>query len=109
MDKAELIKQIKTSIGKPKIKELGRILKNGQFDIRDLIAVTFYPDEAIAFRATWLLENVFLDTPEAYLPHLEYILFVLKDVKYEGPKRHYAKLVMHIPGRVKKQNTNHRF
>ena len=76
--------------------ELSKLLKEQNFDLRDLIAVTFYHDEAVAFRATWILENVFLQNPKTYLPELEYLLSKIKDVKYAGPKRHYAKIVMHI-------------
>jgi hypothetical protein len=96
MDKTELVKQINATIGKIKVLELGRILNEQQFNLRDLIAVTFYHDKDIAFRATWLLENVFLQNPETYLPELEYLLSGITYVKHPGPQRHYAKIVMHV-------------
>ncbi|MGF7080509.1 hypothetical protein [Mucilaginibacter sp. UYCu711] len=96
MDKAELIKQITASIGKVKVLGLTKILNEQQFDLRDLIAVTFHHDKDVAFRATWLLENVFLQKPETYLPQLEYLLSGINKVKHPGPQRHYAKIVMHI-------------
>ncbi|MDB4927183.1 hypothetical protein [Mucilaginibacter sp.] len=96
MDQAELIKQINATIGKIKVLELGKLLTDNKFNLRDLIAVTLYPDNDIAFRATWLLENVFLQDPEIYLPDLEYLLSKMAVVKAPGSKRHYAKIVMHI-------------
>jgi hypothetical protein len=96
MDKTELVKQITTNIGKVKVLHLTKILNEQQFDLRDLIAITFHQDKDVAFRATWLLENVFLQKPEAYLPQLDYLLSGIDKVKHPGPQRHYAKIVMHI-------------
>jgi hypothetical protein len=96
MDQAELIKRITNIIGKPKVLELSKILNEQNFDLRDLIAVTFYHDKDVAFRATWILENVFLQNPETYLPQLEYLLSGIAKVKHPGPQRHYAKIIMHI-------------
>ena len=96
MDQTELIKQITNNIGKVKVLGLSKILHESRFNLRDLIAVTFHHDKDVAFRATWLLENVFLDNPEVYLPDLEYLLSGIKKVKHPGPQRHYAKILMHI-------------
>jgi hypothetical protein len=96
MDQAELVKQITANIGKVKVLHLTKILNGQKFDLRNLIAITFHPDKDVAFRATWLLENVFLQKPEAYLPQLDYLLSGIDNVKHPGPQRHYAKIVMHI-------------
>jgi len=96
MDKTELVKQISDNIGKVKVLGLSKILHDGNFSLRDLIAITFHQNKDVAFRATWLLENVFLDNPETYLPELEFLLSGIKKVKHPGPQRHYAKIVMHI-------------
>ncbi|HWZ13797.1 MAG TPA: hypothetical protein VNW95_01065 [Mucilaginibacter sp.] len=96
---AELLKQISNTIGKTKVLELTRILKEQQFALRDLIDLTFYPDKNIAFRAAWILENVFLQNPALYEPDLEYLVSRVKEVKNDSCKRHYAKIVMHITGK----------
>jgi hypothetical protein len=96
INKSELIKQISTTVGKLKVLELSRILKEKQFALRDLIDITFHPDKNIAFRAAWILENVFLQQPETYLPDLEYLLGKISEVKYESCQRHYAKIAMHL-------------
>jgi hypothetical protein len=92
----ELLKQISNTIGKMKVLELSRILKEQNFSLRDLIDITFYADKDIAFRAAWILENVFLQNPGIYEPDLEYLLSRIKNVKYAGCQRHYAKIIMHI-------------
>ncbi|NNU33072.1 hypothetical protein HK413_00645 [Mucilaginibacter sp. S1162] len=67
MDQAELVKQIAANIGKVKVLHLTKILNEQKFNLRDLVAITFHPDKDIAFRAAWLLENVFLQKPEEAL------------------------------------------
>ncbi len=96
MNKKELIKQISATIGKRKVLELSKILKEQQLALPDLVAITFHTDEGIAFRAAWILENIFLQNPETYLPHLEHMLLKFPDVKYASCQRHYAKIIMHI-------------
>jgi hypothetical protein len=96
MDQTELIKQITNNIGKVKVLGLSKILHENRFNLRELIAITFHHNKDVAFRATWLLENVFLDNPETYLPDLEFLLSGITKVKHPGPRRHYAKIVMHI-------------
>lgn len=96
ISRVELIKQITNSLGKPKVLELGRILSEQQFALCDLIDITFYPDKVIAFRASWILENILLSDPLRYEPDLDYLLSRFKAVKYPGPQRHYAKILMHL-------------
>lgn len=96
ISKDELIKQITNSLGKPKVLELGRILCEQQFALRDLIDITFYPNKTIAFRASWILENILLDDPLRYESNLNYLISRFKDLKYPGPQRHYAKILMHL-------------
>jgi hypothetical protein len=92
----ELIKEISGTIGKTKVLALSRIVKEQHFSIRDLAEITFHQDKDIAFRAAWILENVFLNDPEAYEKELEYILLRIKEVTHKSCQRHYAKIVMHI-------------
>jgi len=92
----ELSKRISATMGKTKVLELSRLLKEQQFALRDLIDLTFFPDKNIAFRAAWILENIFLQNPEAYEPDLEYLLSRFKEVNYASCQRHYAKIIMHI-------------
>jgi hypothetical protein len=96
MSKEELIKQLAATFGKTKVNKLVVILKERHFALRDLIDLTFHTDKTIAFRSAWLLENLFLVDPLAYLADLDYLLTQFKDVKYESCQRHYAKIMMHI-------------
>ncbi|HWZ36575.1 MAG TPA: hypothetical protein VNW51_10465 [Mucilaginibacter sp.] len=95
MDQQKLIERIKETIGKLKVLELSNILKKEQFDLRELIQITHHKKEAIAFRAAWILENLYLQQPEIYVSHVEDIFGAMPAIKWPGVKRHYAKIVMY--------------
>jgi hypothetical protein len=92
----ELIKQISATIGKTKVESLSQILASKNTDLNELIDLTFYPDKGIAFRAAWLLENIFLDNPDSFIPYLTNFIGRIKAVTNPSCKRHYAKILMHI-------------
>ena len=92
----ELKQQISTTIGKEKVATLTKILREENFALNNLIELSFYKDKDVAFRAAWILENVFLDSPLTYLPHLEYLLSRFSEVVYPSCQRHYAKIIMHL-------------
>ena len=92
----ELIKEISATRAKAKVVKLSAILKKEKFSITDLIDITFHPDKNIAFRAAWILENLFLQKPDTYLGNLDYLISKVKDVYNPSCKRHYAKIIMHI-------------
>src|ERR1700744_2282608 len=96
MTKVELVKELTATFGKTKVDKLSKLLKQQNFALRDLIDFTFHEDKTIAFRAAWLLENVFLVNPELYLPEIDYLLARFKEVTYQSCQRHYAKIVMHL-------------
>ncbi|HWD87393.1 MAG TPA: hypothetical protein VG367_04650 [Mucilaginibacter sp.] len=95
----ELIREISKIIVKTKVEKLTAILDKQQFALRDLIDLTFCEDSNIAFRAAWILENLFLKKPEAYMDELEYLVSRVPCVTYPSCKRHYAKIMMHISAR----------
>lgn len=81
---------------KTKVVKLSAIIQKQQFSIKDLIDITFHPDKNIAFKAAWILENLFLQKPESYIGDVEYLISRVKDVDNPSCKRHYAKILMHI-------------
>ena len=93
---AELIKEISGTMAKVKVVKLTAILEKQHFAVRDLIDITFYSNKDIAFRAAWILENLFLKKPESYLEDMDYLFSRVKDVEYPSCQRHYAKIVMHV-------------
>jgi len=96
MTRDELIAQLTTTIGKTKVNKLTQIVRKQRFNLRDLIDLTFYENKTVAFRAAWLLENVFLVNPVFYLPEMDHLLHKFQQVQYPSCQRHYAKIMAHI-------------
>jgi hypothetical protein len=94
-----LIQQLSQTIGKIKVLELTAILKNRELAVADLVAVTFYPKYEIAFRAAWILENLFLSNPSAYVNDIDSIITASLQVKNESCLRHYLKLLVYLTGK----------
>ena len=92
----QLVKQITNTIGKLKVVELSKLLRAQNFSIHQLIDLTLHDDKNIAFRAAWLLENIFLANALAYTDDVAYIIQQIKAVNNPSCKRHYAKILMHI-------------
>lgn len=95
-DKDELLWHISETIGKSKVLKLTDILHNRQFDIKDLIELTFIPEKEIAFRAAWILENLVLSDPLRCIDDLEFLIAHFPKVKNKSCQRHYAKIIMHL-------------
>lgn len=96
ISQSDLINQLSATLGKKKVLELTRILREQQFALRDLIDLVFQHDRDIAFRAAWILENLFLQNPAMYMADLEYLVSKVPEVKHPSCQRHYAKILMHI-------------
>jgi hypothetical protein len=96
MTKDELILLLTATMGKTKVNKLTETVRKQGFNLRDLIDLTFYEDKTIAFRAAWLLENVFLVNPVFYLTEIDYLLHKFQLVQYPSCQRHYAKIMVHI-------------
>ena len=92
----ELVKQISATIGKARVIELTKIILEQNFELRDLIEITFHPDKNIAFRASWILENVLLDDIEAHIADINYLTERFVDVTYPSSQRHYGNIIMRI-------------
>ncbi|WP_431294789.1 hypothetical protein [Pedobacter sp. P26] len=67
-----LLETIKTTLQKSKIEKLAAIASEDTFSVKDLIYLSFYHDEQIGFRAAWILENVFANHQQRFLPYVLY-------------------------------------
>ncbi|MFA6086623.1 hypothetical protein [Mucilaginibacter sp.] len=94
--KEELIKQLKADPTRGYIERLSATLRAQDFDLNEMIDITFHPDKQTAFRAAWLLDVTILYNPELYIQNLEYLVKRIKDVSNESCKRQYARIMMHL-------------
>lgn len=96
MKKEELIKQVEATLGKAKVTQLAAIALENQSLVKDLIDLSFYPDKVIAFRMSWILENVFFAFHQSFYPHLNYFLEKYPLQTNESCRRHFTKMMMEI-------------
>ena len=92
----QFVKQISATIGKSRVIELTKIIKEQEFPLHNLVDITFHPDRNVAFRASWILENVLLDDLDNYIPHINYLTKRFIDVNYPSCQRHYGNIIMRI-------------
>ena len=92
----QFVKQISATIGKSRVIELTKIIQEQKFPLHNLVDITFHPDKNIAFRASWILENVLLDDMEIYITHIDYLTKRFIDVNYPSCQRHYGNIIMRL-------------
>ncbi|WP_029278550.1 hypothetical protein [Pedobacter borealis] len=88
-----LLDTIKTTLQKSKVEKLAAIASEDTFSVKDLIDLSFYHDEQIGFRAAWILENVFAQHQERFLPHVFYFLEKFPQQHNLSALRHYVKIL----------------
>lgn len=94
----ELLWHISETIGKNKVLKLTDILYNRMFDVKDLIHLTLVPEREIAFRASWILENLILCDPVRFINDLDYVIMQFFRIRNKSCQRHYSKILMHLTG-----------
>lgn len=96
LNKQELLKQIKHTIGKPRVLELTALLQKHNFPLTDLIDLTFHADKNVSFRASWLLENVLVKNVTDFINDLPYLIERFPEVSNPSSQRHYANIMIRL-------------
>ncbi|MBE9583423.1 hypothetical protein IM792_03100 [Mucilaginibacter sp. JRF] len=98
LTQSELIKHISGTIGKARVLSLTQLMREHKFPLPELIDVTFHSDKNIAFRASWLLENLLIADTEHYCDDLPYLLQRFPEVNYPSSQRHFANIMIRLTG-----------
>lgn len=88
-----LIEAVKNTLGKTKVEQLAAIASTGGFSVKDLIDLSFHKDDQIGFRAAWILERVYSNHHERFLPQANYFLEKLPQQRNLSALRHYVKIL----------------
>ncbi|WP_367867625.1 hypothetical protein [Pedobacter sp. WC2423] len=88
-----LLDTLKTTLQKSKVEKLAMIAAEQNFSVQEIIDLTFHQEEQIAFRAAWVLENIFSSYPERFLPHVSYFLVRFPAQNNLSARRHYSKIL----------------
>lgn len=91
-----LIDFIEKPIGKIEAEELASI---ENLSAKDLIDLSFHQDEQIGFRAAWILERIYSNHRERFLPQANYFLDKLPQQQNPSALRHYVKILAFMTGK----------
>jgi hypothetical protein len=92
----DLLEQIKTTLQKSKVEQLAQIAANGSISVKKLIELSFHQDEQIGFRAAWILERVYSNHIEKFIPQTEYFFEQFAQQNNLSARRHFAKILAFI-------------
>lgn len=88
-----LLAAIQTTLTKTKVTQLTNIAAAQDFSIKELIDLTFNADEKVAFRAGWILENIYIQHLHRFLPYTTYFLDRFTAQNNLSCCRHYSKIL----------------
>ena len=69
------------------------IIASNDWLVKDLIDLTFDSDDKVAFRAAWIMENVYVNKTEKFLPAADYFLDRFATQNNASCRRHYCKIL----------------
>jgi len=85
-----LLAVINRPIGKVEVEALAAM---EDFSAKDLIDLSFHHHEQISFRAAWILERVYSNHQERFLPFAYYFLEKFPSQQNSSALRHYVKIL----------------
>lgn len=91
--KEQLIAEIKNTLSKNKVDLLAQIAASQSNAVKDIIDLTFHPEEQIGFRAAWILENVYINNPAGFVPFATYFLDNFSRQNNLSARRHFGKIL----------------
>lgn len=91
--KEQLLEELQTTLSKNKVALLAQIAAKQANAVEAIIALTFHPEEQIGFRAAWILENVYTNNPQEFVPSVTYFLDNFSRQNNLSARRHYGKIL----------------
>ncbi|HEY4196687.1 MAG TPA: hypothetical protein VGM63_14185 [Mucilaginibacter sp.] len=96
MTQSQLIQHFFAPDRKLTVAKLGHQLKRENFSLRELVDLTFHPDQDIALKSSRLLVYILFKFPENYYNDLEYFINSAENIDTPASRKAYAKILMHI-------------
>ncbi len=88
-----LLSIIKSPLSKKRVEELALIVAESGFSIPELIDLTFHPEEQVGFRASWILETLYINSPSSFVPFVAYFLTKFHQQENPSSRRHFGKIL----------------
>lgn len=88
-----LFNTLSKSISKKKVEEFSELAKANSELVEQLLELTFHPKHEVAFRAAWIIENIYLANPENFTPHVNWFLINFPNQNNTSARRNFAKIL----------------
>lgn len=93
-----LFTAIQSTIGKRKAIELSKLAATEFSAVKNLIDLSFHPDQQVGFRSAWILEQVYSNHPSEFM-EVGYFLSKFVNLKNPSAQRHFAKILALMTGK----------
>ncbi len=88
-----LLTVLKSTLSKKKVEDLARIIVRSEFSIQELIDLTFHEEEQVGFRASWILETMYIQDSASFIPYCTYFLTRFHQQENPSSRRHFGKIL----------------
>ena len=88
-----LLPLIKSTLSKRRVEELAKAVVESKFSIQELIDLTFHPEDQVGFRASWILETLYINNVVSFVPHVTYFLTKFHQQQNPSSQRHFGKIL----------------
>lgn len=88
-----LLAHVKSTLSKKRVEELAKIIVESGFSIEELIDLTFHSEEQVGFRASWILETVYINHSTRFISHIDYFLKRFPQQQNPSSRRHFGKIL----------------
>ena len=88
-----LLTTLKSTLSKKRVEELAIITVDSKFPIKELIDLTFHAEEQVGFRASWILENIYIHHVFYFWPSSTYFLSKFHQQNNLSSRRHFGKIL----------------
>jgi hypothetical protein len=96
MTQSQLIHHISSFGNRIQVVKFRNQFKEENLSLNQLVDLTFYPDKAIATKASRILQFIMIKFPQNYLDEMGYLFEHAPDVKCSNCLKHYARIMMRI-------------
>ncbi len=88
-----LLTILKSTLSKKEVEELARIIVRSEVSIQELIDLTFHGEEQVGFRASWILETLYIQNVAAFIAYSTYFLTRFHQQENLSSRRHFGKIL----------------
>lgn len=88
-----LFNALSNAISKTKVEEFSKLAQSNTGLVEQFLALSFHHKHEVAFRAAWILENIYLANPQNFTQHVNWFLTNFPNQNNSSARRNFAKIL----------------